>query len=200
MKMPTPIAHIMVGSAIGVAFCEDSDRRSLLVWGGLGAIFGGAADLDFAACLMGVSAGVIHRTVTHALLTAVLVGIVLGLCWRPRGGFMCSAAWLSHIFMDYFSQDLVGPSGLTLCWPLSDAFIYSDIHLFLSPVAADRHVSSLPYFLYVMGRETLIAIVLAGMILGANRWGLLAWKSGRRWVTAKFYWRVTGMTDEADKP
>ena len=139
--MPSPIGHILAGATI--AWVSDSGahvrtpsstpgtgarlRNLTLVCAGLAA----AADLDL--LLPGT-----HRTVTHSVTAVAAVAIVAMAVTgkvtlspgRWRVVLACTAAYASHLLLDWLGADPTPPYGLQLLWPFSDRWFISNLDLF----------------------------------------------------------------------
>ena len=125
--MPSPVAHALGGLA--TAFLVDSTaRRPALT---LPILIGSAAlavapDLDLLAGS--------HRTYTHS---AGAVAIVGALCWlvlrsRSSGAVVAAltAAYASHLPLDWLSKDTRAPVGLTALWPFTARYYQSSWTIF----------------------------------------------------------------------
>jgi membrane-bound metal-dependent hydrolase YbcI (DUF457 family) len=140
--MPSPIGHALAG--IAVAWAADlvpGDRAWRTApagssWyqragGGLTlacAALGAAPDLDLAFAE--------HRTVTHSLLAAVLVGVFAAAlaanARRPiaRIALMCAGAYGSHLLLDWLGADYYPPRGIQLLWPINHEWYISGLDVF----------------------------------------------------------------------
>jgi membrane-bound metal-dependent hydrolase YbcI (DUF457 family) len=82
-----------------------------------------------------------HRTITHSLVSVVIVAAIAGLvAWRARlpigrSTFMCAAAWATHILLDWASADQSTPRGIQMLWPFDDRWFISGWDIF---VGAER--------------------------------------------------------------
>ncbi len=180
--MPSPIGHALAGAAIAWT----AERRSLrarpaprplsagdgiragavtLICVGLAA----APDLDLLAPYT-------HRTITHsalaviavAIVAAVVTGKVTGrIVWWVVGA--CTAAYASHLLLDWLAVDDVAPRGVQLLWPFDDRWFISGWDLFRGTARRDV------FTLHSM-RTNLLAILQESAILGPVAW--TAW----RWV------------------
>jgi membrane-bound metal-dependent hydrolase YbcI (DUF457 family) len=140
--MPSPIGHALGG--IAVAWAADlvpGDRAwrtapntaSLYLRAGNGftllcAGLGAAPDLDLAF--------VAHRTATHSIAAAVVVGLcaaaVAATTGRPvtRIALMCAGAYASHLLMDWLGVDRYPPRGIQLLWPINNEWYISNADIF----------------------------------------------------------------------
>ena len=148
--MPSPIGHALAG--IAAAWALDlipGDRAwrtapSGAPWhqragDGLTLLCAGLAaspDLDLAF--------VEHRTVTHSLGAVCLVGLVAAtvaaVAKRPiaRISMMCTAAYASHLLLDWLGTDVYFPYGLQALWPFTREWYISGTDTFRQ--AARHHL------------------------------------------------------------
>ena len=136
--MPLPVAHSL---ASGIIYSSADADGSLFTWRRLLlAIFiANAPDLDFLPGLLIGEPNRFHHGPTHSLAMVVVVaGIAAGVAAlgarrSMRGriearavagtALMVGALWLSHILLDAFTDDLLGPFGVPLLWPFSDRYV-----------------------------------------------------------------------------
>jgi len=77
-----------------------------------------------------------HRTITHSLgAVAIVACMVAGIAaWRGvpllRLTLTCTAAYASHLLLDWMAIDDTPPRGLQLLWPLDHRFYISGWNLF----------------------------------------------------------------------
>jgi membrane-bound metal-dependent hydrolase YbcI (DUF457 family) len=114
--MPSPVGHALGGLA--VAFVVDAfARHPRLTWPLLAAATALAVspDLDLLAGS--------HRTYSHSVGAVAIVGAACWLFLRARhassGAVLLTAAYASHLPLDWLSKDTRAPSGLTALWPLT---------------------------------------------------------------------------------
>ena len=121
--MPSPVGHALGGLA--AAFAVDAlARRPRLTLPLLGAAaaFAVSPDLDLLAGS--------HRTYTHSIGGVAMVALACWLVLRVRHGTsagtaLLTAAYASHLPLDWFSKDTRDPRGLTALWPFSDSYYQS---------------------------------------------------------------------------
>lgn len=121
--MPSPVGHALGGLA--AAFAVDAiTRRPRLTWPllGVAVAFAVSPDLDLLAGT--------HRTYTHSVGSIVIVGVACWLVLRVRygaaaGAALLTAAYGSHVPLDWLSKDTRSPRGLTALWPFSDTYYQS---------------------------------------------------------------------------
>jgi len=126
--MPSPVGHALGGLA--AAFVVDSLRRrpSLTV-----PLLAAAAALAVAPDL-DILAGS-HRTYSHSIGGVAIVGAAIWLVLRARfssaaAAAALTAAYASHIVLDWMSKDTAAPAGLTALWPFTTTYYKSGWDLF----------------------------------------------------------------------
>jgi membrane-bound metal-dependent hydrolase YbcI (DUF457 family) len=128
--MPSPVGHTLAGLA--AAFLTNSSARAP-----------GLSPPVLAACVAVAVApdldllfNGIHRTYTHSLGAAVVVGAVSWMVARayrlPPGttAAAITAAYASHPLLDWVSRDTRPPRGLTILWPFSSSYFISGVDWF----------------------------------------------------------------------
>lgn len=126
--MPSPVGHALGGLA--AAFVVDSlARRPTLTLPLLAAsaVMAIVPDLDILAGS--------HRTYSHSVGAAAIVGVVSWLALRARGSSgaaaaVLTAAYASHLPLDWLSKDTSYPSGLTVWWPFTMTYYKSGWDVF----------------------------------------------------------------------
>jgi inner membrane protein len=130
--VPSPIAHSLIGLAVGVAALRPrgepagvtvrSRALPLLVF----AVLANAPDLDFVPGLLAGDLNRYHHGPSHSLLWALGFALWAALLARWRGVRLSRAGWaaaaaavLSHLVADVFCQDRSPPFGIPLWWPVS---------------------------------------------------------------------------------
>jgi len=132
------------------------------------AALGMAADLDL---LVGA-----HSGATHGLGAALIVGATVWVVLRIRGvsrvvrtACASAIAYASHTLLDWLGTDSSPPIGIMALWPFSREYYESPWHIFM---AISRRYW-LPEFwtfnLLALGRELLILVPLAGILLLIRR-------------------------------
>lgn len=134
--MPSPLAHAVSGYALSELFPAKSNPRNpqkRYHWETFAAVFLAiAADLDFLPQL--ITGERFHRGLTHTLIFAVGLSLIVGL-WGRRWGKSSAkklAVWTliiygSHLLLDVFTA---GGLGVQLFSPFSDIYIKSSLPLF----------------------------------------------------------------------
>jgi len=126
--MPSPVGHAIGG--LVAAFVVDSfGRRPALRLPLLAAsaALAVAPDLDILAGS--------HRTYSHSIGAVAIVGLVCWLALRrrssgPTAAAAMTAAYASHLPLDWLSKDTSQPSGLTVLWPLTRKYYTSGWEVF----------------------------------------------------------------------
>jgi membrane-bound metal-dependent hydrolase YbcI (DUF457 family) len=152
--MPSPVGHALGGIAAGWWFTPEKSLRAAVLL----AVAGAAADLDLLVAL--------HRGPTHSLGAAALTFLIVALTTRSlRWGSAASAAWASHVVLDWLSTDTTPPIGEMALWPLTRLYYESPLHLF--PAISRRYwlaefwtynLKALAIELAILGPITLIVI------------------------------------------
>ncbi len=164
--MPSPIGHAIAGIIAGSFVSPPrADRiRTIARY----AAAGTAADLDL---LVGA-----HSGPSHGIGAALLVGVASWLILRRRraarsaiGGWAIAMAYASHTVLDWLGTDSSPPIGIMALWPFSHQYYESPWHVFM---AISRRYW-LPEFwtvnLIALGRELLILVPLAVIVLTIRR-------------------------------
>jgi membrane-bound metal-dependent hydrolase YbcI (DUF457 family) len=149
--MPSPVGHALGGIAAGWGLTPARNLRTVVVL----AAAGGAADLDL---LVGS-----HRGPTHSI-GAVLVTFAVVAVWTRSAwwGSALSAAWGSHVLLDWLGTDTTAPFGEMALWPLTRGYYESGLHLF--PAISRR------YWLPEFWTFSLKALAIELVILGPLVW------------------------------
>jgi membrane-bound metal-dependent hydrolase YbcI (DUF457 family) len=127
--MPTPVGHALGG--LMAAFLANATARQpglpphVLLASMAVAI---APDLDILAGQ--------HRSYTHSVGALAVVGLTSWLVLHRRRtnasaiSAVLTAAYGSHLVMDWLGKDTARPAGLTILWPFSSAYFMSGLDLF----------------------------------------------------------------------
>ena len=106
-----------------------------------------APDLDFVPGIVIGAPAIFHRGPTHTVLAALVVGLVAaGIGWwrRPGGhgagwwAAFATAAYGSHLLVDFVTIDQIPPYGAPFLAPLSDRFFHADVQWF-DEIVIDPH-------------------------------------------------------------
>jgi membrane-bound metal-dependent hydrolase YbcI (DUF457 family) len=156
--MPFPVAHAITGASI-VALSRRSvmfsrDWTSLL----LGALLATSPDFDFFfVWILGYGSGW-HRSFTHSISFALVVGLVTSCIagtTRIRDYLVYASTVISHILLDFLTTKTA--SGVELLWPFCDhrfklrLFNYIDV---------DLNAHSLYGFLFGLLKISLIELLV----------------------------------------
>jgi len=177
-SMPTPIGHALAG--VAAAWAVDlvpGDRLSRIAhtsasWyqragNGLTLICAGLAVAPDVDLLLLPFYPQSHRTVTHSVGAALVVGMLAGAVAArtrrsaagvARVATMCVTAYATHLLLDWLGADNYPPRGIQLLWPFSHAWFISDLDLF--PQTARRQIFTAPIV-----RLNLVAIAQESAIL-----------------------------------
>lgn len=126
--MPSPVGHALGGLA--AAFVADSlTRRPSLTVPLLATSAALAVAPDF-----DILAGS-HRTYSHSIGAVAIVALASWLILRAMGSRSAgaaalTAAYASHLALDWLSKDTSHPSGLTALWPFTAAYYTSGWDVF----------------------------------------------------------------------
>jgi len=121
--MPSPLGHALGGLAAGWLVSPTSLRHRDLTDAAWFAVAGMAADLDL---LVGA-----HSGPSHSIGATVGVGLVTCLLRRRwRFTLAVSAAYASHILLDWLGSDAAPPIGIMALWPFTREYYESSLHLF----------------------------------------------------------------------
>ena len=121
--MPSPLGHALGGLAAGWIASSATRNRSRVLDAGWFAAAGMAADLDL---LVGA-----HSGPTHSVGATAIVGLLAYLMTRRRSfSLAVSAAYASHIVLDWLGSDRAPPIGIMALWPLSRDYHESSLHVF----------------------------------------------------------------------
>jgi membrane-bound metal-dependent hydrolase YbcI (DUF457 family) len=126
--MPTPVGHALGGLA--AAFLAGSAGRHVrmsppVLWAS--AAMAVAPDIDI------VFGG--HRSYTHSIGAVALVAAITWLFVRRSANALSTtviitAAFSSHLLLDWLGKDTSPPGGLMLLWPLTSTYFVSGLDLF----------------------------------------------------------------------
>jgi membrane-bound metal-dependent hydrolase YbcI (DUF457 family) len=159
--MPSPVGHALGGIAAGWSVAPRRDRLAAVLLAAIAI----APDLDL---VFGT-----HREASHSVGAAAIAGIAAWLVLprnRARWGAAVAAAWLSHVLLDWLSNDTRPPIGVMALWPATHDYYKAAIEVF--PPVSRRYWES-RFWLY-----NLRAIVAEVVILGPLA-ALVLWRSRR---------------------
>jgi hypothetical protein len=111
-----------------------------------------------------------HRTVTHSLLAVATIAIIsIVVTGKVTGGsrwrivFTCTAAYASHLLLDWLAVDDTVPRGIQLLWPFDHRWFISGWDLFRGTARRD-------VFSPLSMRTNLLAIAQETLMLGPVAW------------------------------
>jgi membrane-bound metal-dependent hydrolase YbcI (DUF457 family) len=172
------LAHATAGYLAYEALRPAGPHRPWLLAGAV--LLANAPDLDFLPGLAVGDPDAFHRGVTHTLGAAVVVGAAVWLIarWRrverPRWwAAFASAAYGSHLLVDWMTLDAVPPSGIRMLWPLTDRWLHAPFDLLgeiiIDPSGRVAFLRSLvtPGALLAWLREVVIA---AAVVASVHAW------------------------------
>ena len=167
--MPSPIGHALAGIAAGWIAAPAERKLSRVLH--RAALYGFAAaspdvDLFFGA----------HSGPTHGLGAAFLVGLTAWGWMRWRGGrdaarTACglTAAYASHILLDWLGTDTSPPIGIMALWPFTHTYYESHLHVFLAISRRYWLPEFWTYNLLALLREILILVPIVAIVIWHGR-------------------------------
>jgi membrane-bound metal-dependent hydrolase YbcI (DUF457 family) len=141
-RMPSPIGHALAGLAAAWAVDLAPGDRSWRTAPASASWFRRAGDgLTLTCAALGAAADLdhlfdSHRTVTHSVGAVALVGLLAAAlaanAQRPvaRVAMMCTAAYGTHLLLDWLGADATVPRGIQALWPFSHEWFISGVDLF----------------------------------------------------------------------
>ena len=147
--MPSPIGHALGGIAAGWHAAPKRDRTTAAILAAIAI----APDLDL---LVGS-----HREATHSIGAAAIAAVLAALvCRRDRArwGTAAGLAWVSHVGLDWLSNDTRPPIGVMALWPMSRDYFKAAIEIF--PPVSRRYWES-RFWLYNL-RAVIVEIAVLG--------------------------------------
>jgi len=154
--MPSPVGHALGGIAAGWYAAPGRDRVTAAVL----AVVAIAPDLDL---VFGA-----HREASHSVGAAAIAGVVAALLVRRdrvRWGAAVALAWLSHVLLDWLSNDTRPPIGVMALWPITRDYYKAAIEIF--PPVSRRYWESRfwPYNLRALVTEVVILGPIAALVV-----------------------------------
>lgn len=147
--MPSPIAHSLIGIALGLARFLPRYRRwdelagqFRVLWRPLlfCVLLANAPDLDYFFGILRGNANYYHQTATHTLVWIGVTALVIwsyGLLRERRASWLTLGLLLallgSHLLADWLTVDRSPPIGMMLAWPFSDRFYHAAFAFFPPP-------------------------------------------------------------------
>jgi membrane-bound metal-dependent hydrolase YbcI (DUF457 family) len=131
--MPSPVGHILAGTAVYLAGTRRVPRSNLAIAITLlGSIL---PDFDFVPGILMGNLGAFHHGVSHSPAFAVLFGVLTVLFVRRQQkdvawhvGILAALAYASHVLLDLVSVS-EGARGVPILWPLSGERFGINLHL-----------------------------------------------------------------------
>jgi membrane-bound metal-dependent hydrolase YbcI (DUF457 family) len=139
--MCTPFAHALAGYSVLVLGEPrlSATLRSNLHALGAGFVFGSMADADFLVAYYTKVPELQHHFFTHSIFFTLVIGVATYLFLRIflqekvlRSALILTAAYGSHLILDYFTHDGSPPIGIPLFWPFTDLHFVAAVDIFLS--------------------------------------------------------------------
>lgn len=169
--MPSPIGHLLAGSAVALLSTRLGGERTLerqrLAGVLVCALLAALPDVDLLYQPL-------HRTVTHSLVSIpVVTSIVILVTGWVTGrrallwGIVCGVAWGSHIPLDWLGADPNPPQGIQALWPFSDRWFISGVDLFSG--TERRHVFTRAALLINL-RTVIQEVAILGPMVAALWW------------------------------
>ncbi len=156
--MPSPVGHALGGIAAAWPVVPERTRRAALVVAAVAI----APDLDL---LVGT-----HRGASHSLGAAAIAGALMCVVARRdrlRWGSAAALAWLSHLLLDWLSNDTRPPIGIMALWPFTDAYYKASVEIF--PAVSRRYWES-RFWVYNLHALAVEVIVLGPLALAVTWW------------------------------
>ena len=165
--MPSPIGHALGGVATAFAAQRLNTWKLPLACAVLAAI----PDADL---LLPIA----HRSVTHSVTAVALVSIIAIVVtgWvtgqvSKRVIVACTAAYASHLLLDWLNVDTNSPAGIQALWPFDDRWFISNLDIF--PRIERRYPFS-PRTMAANLWAAFVEVLIMGPVI------LIAWWAGRR--------------------
>ena len=114
-----------------------------------------------------------HRGASHSIGAAVFAGLVTAVLVRSgrwRWSAAAALAWLSHVCLDWLSNDTRPPLGIMALWPITHDYYKAAIEIF--PPVSRRYWES-RFWVYNL-RAVIVELLILGPIAG-----LVLWRSRR---------------------
>jgi membrane-bound metal-dependent hydrolase YbcI (DUF457 family) len=140
--MPSPVGHALGGLAAAWIVDLIAGRRARRSAPATATWFrraGGALTVTCALLATSPDLDLLfhtHRTASHSLAAAGIVGVIAGivaaLAGRPavRVGAMCGSAYGTHVLLDWLAPDGFTPYGIQALWPFDETFYLSGLSVF----------------------------------------------------------------------
>jgi hypothetical protein len=171
--MPSLAGHILSGlimSSVTTGTSKTLNIKRLSV----AAVIVAAPDRYMLLILLGSYYISVDRTFTHSQVTVFVMfhvmreydHVLAARHSRYRIPYiLISFCLISHITLDHLSEDLHGPTGMMVFWPLSTSFFHPDLNVFLTPLSIKGSVLPLKELILVGLRELTIINLMGLFIL-----------------------------------
>ena len=169
--MPSPVGHALGGFAFGWLAARSSRLRRPLLAAAIFAGLGVVPDVD-------VLVEGTHRLYTHSIAAVGLVALLAAIGLRRVDGRLAdassrralviaaTAAYASHLLLDWLGDDRSVPIGIRALWPFTDTYFQSDLRWF--PPVERRYW--LPGFWTANLRAIGCEIAVLGPLVGLAVW------------------------------
>jgi membrane-bound metal-dependent hydrolase YbcI (DUF457 family) len=188
--MPSPVAHTL-GAYAGLLYLNPAyleSPRSNRIALALAAVFGCMADADFVVAQHTSNPQFQHHYFSHSFPFAFALGLICYGLLRlihskhtAKAAFLITAAYCTHLFLDYFTEDGSRPYGIPLLWPFTQRHFVAPVIIFYSIHRGDWED--------LFSRHNLIAICIEVLVL-APLVVLAIWRARRITSRQKSYRRV----------
>ena len=190
--MSLPVSHEMAGLSLGLAWVLPRGRvadwtRAIKARFGfllMTLFLAMAPDLDIFPGLLSGHLNAFHQGLTHTAGWCLLFAFGMYACWHafhPEDGWRCwlffSAVALSHLLVDFMTEDGRLPYGIMAFWPLSNQYFISGLSMFLGPEKATFRALFQWHNAKVMLVDALWCLPL---LLAVLAWKWTGWNSWRR--------------------
>jgi inner membrane protein len=156
--VPSPVGHALGGIAAGWSLVPRRDRAGIAILAAVAI----APDLDLLVRN--------HRGISHSLGMALAAGLVAAaVTRRPRWALAVTAAWASHVLLDWMSNDTRPPIGVMALWPLTRHYYKAGIEIF--PAVSRR------YWLAEFWVYNLRALAVETLVLGPIALAVVWWQT-----------------------
>ena len=163
--MATPLGHGLAGLLVYELEWISSRRGPDLTLLAACVFMAFAPDLDFLPGVLLGTPALYHQGLSHSLSVALVLGLAVawGLRPRPLGRTwaLLSAAYATHLALDWLGPDGRPPVGMPLLWPLSDVHFLSPVTVLMGVRHADTtFVSNREWLTSIFGLYNVGAVAL----------------------------------------
>lgn len=130
--MATPIGHGLAGAILGTALSTRALRTKAII---AGVVVANLPDLDFIPGLLIGKPSLFHHGISHSIGAAIIAALLFGFIFRRSYGFARAATffglcYLSHVAIDFATEDKGRDIGIPALWPLSSELHIAPVTLF----------------------------------------------------------------------